>query len=524
MSANRATVGPCGSCISRRGFIRSCAACAAGAAGLARVGPQRAAAAEAAGGGRPKVRLVFCEANNNKPIWPNIGYDFNARRKQMIQTLTEACPNVQFLPARVVDNPKHTAKVLKGNREVAGYVVCVQGLGWKNDIYKLCTTGKPTLLVDNLFGGSGKFLTQLPRIMKAGKPVDWVSSSDDRDIVASAGNFALLAKGKSAADVAAAFRATRRKNTPASDDWACKEDRVPAGDLDAALKELRRMKILVVGGGWGGDRFRKAAADVTGLTLKPIAFQELAGAYAQADADKAKAFAERWIKAAEKVVEPGREDIEKSGAMYVAMKNLIDKHGARGISVNCLGGFYGGHLKAYPCLGFSQLNNDGLVGGCEADQMSALTMAAMGALVGRPGYISDPVMDTSRNVIIYAHCVGMTRPFGPRGQANPYRIRSHSEDRKGAAIQSLLPAGYMTTTLEINPQPRQVLMHQAKSTGNNDSDMACRTKLEAVVKGDLEKLTEQWRMGWHRVTFYGDLKGHVRELAERLKLQVIEEA
>jgi hypothetical protein len=54
--------------------------------------------------------------------------------------------------------------------------------------------------------------------------------------------------------------------------------------------------------------------------------------------------------------------------------------------------------------------------------------------------------------------------------------------------------------------------------------MACRTKLEAVVKGDLEKLTEQWRMGWHRVTFYGDLRDCVTELGHRLKLEVVEEA
>jgi hypothetical protein len=31
-------------------------------------------------------------------------------------------------------------------------------------------------------------------------------------------------------------------------------------------------------------------------------------------------------------------------------------------------------------------------------------------------------------------------------------------------------------------------------------------------------------MGWHRVTFYGDLREHVAALAEALKLKVIEEA
>jgi hypothetical protein len=39
-----------------------------------------------------------------------------------------------------------------------------------------------------------------------------------------------------------------------------------------------------------------------------------------------------------------------------------------------------------------------------------------------------------------------------------------------------------------------------------------RVELESVVQGDLEKLTEHWSMGWRRVTFYGDLQPHVKEL------------
>jgi len=474
--------------------------------------------------GKPSIKLVFCETTNDKPIWPNIGYDFDGRRRIMIDLLTQGCPELAFAVARSMDNPKDAKAILKDGAGTDGYVVCLQGLGWRNDIPALCNTGKPTLVVDNLFGGSGKFLTQLPRIMKTGKPVDWVSSSNDDDIVASVRQFKLLKDGRSSAEVAAAFRATRRGRTPKTTDWICKEDRVEAPDFDKALAELRKTKILVVGGGWGGDRMRKAAAEVTGVQLIPIAFEEMSAAYDATDAKEAEAFVERWIGQAREVVEPSRSDIDKAGIMHAAMKRLMDKHGARGISINCLGGFYGGHLKAFPCLGFSQFNNDGLIGGCESDQMSAVTMAVMGALVHRPGYISDPVIDTSQNEIIYAHCVATTKPFGTAGPANPYRIRDHSEDRKGAALQSLLPAGYMTTTLELNPVSRQVILHQAKTSGNSDCDMACRTKLEAVVKGDVEKLTEQWRMGWHRVTFYGDLKNTVVELCERMKLELVEEA
>ena len=507
--------------MNRRRFLSGCAGCAA----LGCLHPAFLRAGQPADN-KPKVRLVFCEHPPEKPSWPHIGYDFAARRKQVVDLLTRGCPGIQFLPMRVVEGSKNqtVGRVIAGDAQVDGYIVYLLSLGWGNDMPKLCLTGKPTLLVDNLFGGSGKFLTQISHIMRSGRPVDWVSSSNSEDVVASIKHFALLGKGKRPADVAAALRAARRGRTPNKADSSCKDDVLGAPDFDKALKRLSETKIIVVGGGWGGGRFRKAAKGLLGVTFVPISFKDLAGAYRQADPEAAKAFAQRWINSAEKVVEPDRKDIDRSGAMYLAMKQLMDKHSAGGISINCLGGFYGGHLEAYPCLGFSQLNNDGFVGGCESDQMSALTMAVMGALVGRPGFISDPVIDTSKNQIIYAHCVAMTKPFGPEGASNPYRIRSHAEDRKGAAIQSLLPAGYMTTTLEIDPVSRQVLMHQGKSVGNNPSEMACRTKLEATVKGDIEKLTENWRMGWHRVTFYGDLKEQVTELSDRLKMKLIEEA
>ena len=109
--------------------------------------------------------------------------------------------------------------------------------------------------------------------------------------------------------------------------------------------------------------------------------------------------------------------------------------------------------------------------------MTALTQ-------GRPGFISDPVIDTSRNVIIYAHCVAMTKPFGPDGDSNPYLIRSHSEDRKGASIQSLLPEGYMTTTLEIKTGSRQVLFHQGKSVGALFSSEMQRTQAMLLWEED----------------------------------------
>jgi hypothetical protein len=45
------------------------------------------------------------------------------------------------------------------------------------------------------------------------------------------------------------------------------------------------------------------------------------------------------------------------------------------------------------------------------------------------------------------------------------------------------------------------------------------------VKGDMDRLLAFWdQWGWHRVTFYGDLKGPIEELAKATRMKVIEEA
>ncbi len=60
---------------------------------------------------------------------------------------------------------------------------------------------------------------------------------------------------------------------------------------------------------------------------------------------------------------------------------------------------------------------------------------------------------------------------------------------------------------------------------NVDDDRACRTKLAAEVKGDIEKLLGHWdQWGWHRVTVYGDLRELIAEMAKALGMKVVEEA
>jgi len=280
---------------------------------------------------------------------------------------------------------------------------------------------------------------------------------------------------------------------------------------------MKKSKILAV-----RDQKSGEAAPFMGIPVEYVAFAELNDAWQKADKKKAAEVADRWQSTASVVKDVSRETLENCAAMYLAEKAVLKKHKANAITINCLGGFYGGHIHAYPCLGFHQLNNEGLVGGCECDVPSAATMTAFGLLTkGRPGYISDPVIDTSKRQIIYAHCVASNKAFGPSGKANPFEILTHSEDRQGASVRSVLPVGYMLTTLEVSSDRKEILMHQAKAVGNDPDDRACRTKLAAEPIGDFEKLYTEWdRWSWHRVTFYGDIKEPVHALADALGYNV----
>lgn len=72
---------------------------------------------------------------------------------------------------------------------------------------------------------------------------------------------------------------------------------------------------------------------------------------------------------------------------------------------------------------------------------------------------------------------------------------------------------------------RQVIFHQGKSVANIDDPKSCRTKLAVEVKGDIDKLFGEWdQWGWHRVSFYGDLRRPIEAISQALGLTLVEEA
>lgn len=455
---------------SRRGFISACAGCAAACLAKAPC----ASAAPAMLGRKTRVSVVFTQAPKDKEGWPYVNFDYESKKKEIMAGLQAASSFAEFTTATSM-SAEDSKRILEAGRDADGFLVFLLGIPSFGAGREIGLSGRPAIIVDHLYGGTGEFLGVYGPARKQGLPVAGVTSSRFSDVI----------QALRALDTVQRAKGTRI--------------------LDVTKRDPSRLTADIKAA-YGADVIKVSGADLNAL-------------YDKASLDDAKQWAQTWIKGAKKVVEPSRDEIIEGGRMYVAMKNLLDQQKSNAITVDCLDLFYAKQLRAYPCMGFFQLNNDCNIGACEADLTSTSTMVLMTNLTGQPGYISDPVLDTATNQIIYAHCVAPSKVWGPDKPANEYHIRSHSEDRKGAAVRSLMPLGVMTTSLEFLPGRREVIMHQAKAVANIDEDKACRTKLGATPR-DAAKLAEDWQAGWHRVTYYGDHRMAVDALAGLLKFKV----
>jgi hypothetical protein len=520
----RDCVGGCSGCpaaLTRRQFLATTAGAAAGALFA---GPVAGEASPAAPAAKTRIRILYAlhAPQQAVPDWPNVGFDFVPVMDRINGALARSCPSFEFLPT-LATGEEEAKKILASDAAapVDGYLVCQMNC-WNRVVQTMASSGKPVLYADYQFAGSGGFLVYTAAFLRAHAPnVGFVASSRMDDLIAAVKCFDVAKQGGSPAEFAAATVRARVARTPKARAADVEPDTVVSPPIGDCVQRLKASKILAVRGQESGP-----AGERMGIQVLNVPYAEINDAWKAADRDEARAIADRWQKTAARIEGVSRETLESSAAMYLGMKRVLAEHGASAITINCLGGFYGGHLHAYPCLGFHELNNEGLVGGCECDVRSAATMVAGGILTGgRPGYISDPVIDTAKRQIIYAHCVASSRVFGPAGASSPFELLTHSEDRQGASVRVILPPGYMTTSIEIEPSRREILFHRARAVGNDPDDRACRTKLCAEPVGDIEKLFTMWdTWGWHRVTFYGDLREPVYALADALGYAVVEEA
>jgi L-fucose isomerase-like protein len=267
-----------------------------------------------------------------------------------------------------------------------------------------------------------------------------------QDLIEAVKCFELIRQGRPASEFVIATARLRQRHTPQPGTQACAEDPVRCLPISECVSRLKASKILAL-----RDQNSGPATEIMGIPIVYVPFAELNDLAQAANPEEVREWADRWQKGAQRIEGVTRETIEKSAAMYLGQKALMKKHTANAITINCLGGFYGNHISAYPCLGFCQLVDDGLVGACECDVRSAAAMVAITTLTqGRPGYMPDAKRTTN---MLSCFCVFAF--FGGRDS--------------GRQAQGLAGA------LELGPQREIVLVEGCQLGGRRRELLVCQS-------------------------------------------------
>jgi hypothetical protein len=466
--------------LSRRCFLKSTAAGVLSVGLLAEMAERLSAMTpQPALGPKSKVRIGKLYLGHERPGWPMARVNVNAEMKRFeanLAKLRAGLAGVEFVEGGLIGNDQQLAAAKEKFRDVDGILVIHLTMGIGNQLQSLFELGIPVVLFSLPY--TGHEWHTIAGWQRQGKLIEVFPTSRYEDVLV-------------------AIRPFR------------------------AIHRLKEARLLNVSNGPADPTYCQALKEKFGTEVISLTLPDLQKAYDAADRGEAMADMRRWVREARKIVEPTKEDILKGSVMYIAMRNLLAQHDAVAITVNCLGMGLMDRGMGYPCLGFVRFNNMGLGGICEADLKSSMTHLIFTYLVGKPGFVADPVIDLSNSTIIHAHCVAATQMLGPNTKPSSYDIRSHLEDGRGASLMVKLPVGRKVTMARLIGTDK-MLFSTGDAVDSPFVERGCRSKLTVKVD-NIDKFLENWSSGLHRVIFYGDHTQDIQRYCRFAQIRLVHE-
>ena len=435
---------------------------------------------------RTRVKIVAVREEPNTPCWPCIDHDADKVLRRIVTPIVEMNPGMDFDLVSYTQLSQAEADYERDVEIYDGVLVLVMTCLKDVDRFYAAQSrdGIPCIVADVPLCGSGSVLPKMvPFVRDNNLPVPILSTLNDAELAETVRIFDVLAKMKQTVILSVSNARRRTLSASLNAEWGCQ---FVVKDCAEFIQYLQRVCE-----------------------------------------EEALEIAARWTAEAAEVREASDADILESAKVHLALKAMMEDVGAHAITVDCLSlsysGAYGENRHFYPCLSHFEMLNRGTVAVCESDLCATVSSLITYYLTGKQGFVSDPVIDTASDQIIYAHCVGCKKVYGctdPRSCA--YAIRSHAEDQKGASVQIYFPLGEEVTTVMVYPTDQNpTLIHTGKAVGNVGMEEACRSKLAAQTNA--ENILNNWTGGWHRVTVMGNYRKLFMRLFKLKGLRVIEE-
>ena len=177
------------------------------------------------------------------------------------------------------------------------------------------------------------------------------------------------------------------------------------------------------------------------------------------------------------LAEPAESDLAPAGSVHEMLRRVVQAERLDAITVRCFDLVMRRHTTG--CVALANLNDEGVVAGCEGDLVTTVAMLWLRLMLGATSWMANPSrIDPDRGTLLLAHCTV------PRSMGSAYTLRSHFESGLGVAVQGVLPSGPVTLVRLGGVKMERLRVLDGELVRNTDHADLCRTQVEVELGRD----------------------------------------
>lgn len=239
--------------------------------------------------------------------------------------------------------------------------------------------------------------------------------------------------------------------------------------------------------------------DRWGIELVPVDIGSTIDSHRRAGPERARAVAVRFAGTA-----PPSPALVEAAKLHPSIVDAIELADVDAVTVRCFD--YLDELQTSGCVALAQLNDSGVVAGCEGDVASAVTMLLVRALLDQPSWMANPAMiDIDRDRIVLAHCT-----IAP-SLVEDVTLHTHFESGLGVGLRGRFTDGPVTLIRIGGQALDEYWIAEGHVEHLDEIDDLCRTQVAVQLTGASTEELLDAPLGNHLVL----VRGHHRQRIEQ---------
>ncbi len=228
-----------------------------------------------------------------------------------------------------------------------------------------------------------------------------------------------------------------------------------------------------------------------GVELVPIDITGTIDAHALADPAATNAVAVRFAGTSAPTAE-----LVRSAALHPALVATIEQARVDAVTVRCFDFLTG--LATSGCVALAELNDTGVVAGCEGDVASTVAMLLVHDLLDQPSWMANPAhIDEERNQVLLAHCT-----VAP-SLVEDLELHTHFESGLGIGLRGRFAPGWVTLLRLGGPSLERMWIAEAEIEHTGSDPGLCRTQVTVRLDGVPAGSLLEDPLGNHLLMFHG---------------------